>query len=101
MLQQLILLAAGLSLAGLVDGHGMIATPKPRQPGQAFATACGQQDYEVLLNDPSARFQPLMLKESLRSRFSYGNIQGEAQNQNGFTPTADCRLYLCKGLLVC
>jgi hypothetical protein len=52
MFQQLILLAAGLSLTGLVHGHGMIATPKPRQPGQAFATACGQQDYEVLLNDP-------------------------------------------------
>ncbi|KAF2703634.1 hypothetical protein K504DRAFT_364989, partial [Pleomassaria siparia CBS 279.74] len=71
-------------LAGLIStvaGHGYIATPAPRMPGDAMKAACGQQIFNNQNSD------------------HYGNIQGELQVANGQADydATSCNLNLCKG----
>jgi predicted carbohydrate-binding protein with CBM5 and CBM33 domain len=73
-----------LSVAGLlgsVAAHGSIASPTPRQPGAAMASACGQQ---VEVNQASDH---------------NGNIQGMLQVANSQSDynAAECDIWLCKG----
>lgn len=74
-----ILAAAGL--ISLANAHGYITTPKPRLPGDAMSTACGQQIYNNQKSDRA------------------GNVQGELQigaNQEDYNEEA-CHIWLCKG----
>ncbi|KAK1148561.1 hypothetical protein N8T08_009568 [Aspergillus melleus] len=73
-----------LAVAGLVsmaNAHGFVTSPKPRMPGSAMQSACGQQ---VKTNQESD---------------NYGNIQGELQVANGQSDydAAKCDIWLCKG----
>ncbi|KAI9042973.1 lytic polysaccharide monooxygenase [Aspergillus affinis] len=73
-----------LAVAGLVsmaNAHGFVTSPKPRMPGDAMASACGQQ---VKSNQESD---------------NYGNIQGELQVASGQDDynAAKCDIWLCKG----
>ncbi|KAI1496508.1 chitin binding domain-containing protein [Biscogniauxia marginata] len=73
-----------LSLASFVStvlGHGFVTSPQARMPGDAMASACGQQ---VEINQQSD---------------NYGNIQGELQianSQSDYNAEA-CNIWLCKG----
>lgn len=74
-----ILAAAGL--VSLANAHGYISTPKPRMPGDAMASACGQQVYNNQAADRA------------------GNVQGELQvasSQSDYNEE-DCHIWLCKG----
>ncbi|KAL2820671.1 hypothetical protein BJX63DRAFT_280230 [Aspergillus granulosus] len=74
-----ILAAAGLF--SLANAHGYISSPSPRLPGDAMASACGQQVYNNQAADRA------------------GNIQGELQvasNQADYDPET-CHIWLCKG----
>jgi hypothetical protein len=76
-LTQIAFLVQGL-LATQVLGHGYLTSPAPRQKGEAYKSACGQQ----LFNADKA-----------------GNIQNylqTAKGQKDFDPTK-CNLQLCKG----
>lgn len=68
--------------AALAAGHGIIASPTARSPGNAMKTACGQQvTYNLQSNE-------------------YGDIQQLMQNgasQKNFD-LASCDVSLCKGL---
>ncbi|KAI0132410.1 hypothetical protein BJ170DRAFT_592367 [Xylariales sp. AK1849] len=65
--------------APLVAGHGFLTSPTPRNAGDAMASACGTQIYNMMSSD------------------SYGNIQGEEQLvSTDFTD--ECNLWLCKGM---
>ncbi|PLB48340.1 putative chitin binding protein [Aspergillus steynii IBT 23096] len=73
-----------MALAGLVSmahGHGFVTSPKPRMPGSAMESACGQQ---VKTNQEAD---------------NYGNIQGELQVASGQDDYDDakCDIWLCKG----
>ncbi|KAH8432369.1 uncharacterized protein LDX57_010008 [Aspergillus melleus] len=73
-----------LAVAGLVsmaNAHGFVTSPKPRMPGSAMQSACGQQ---VKTNQESD---------------NYGNIQGELQVASGQSDydAAKCDIWLCKG----
>ncbi|KAJ5082699.1 hypothetical protein N7532_011742 [Penicillium argentinense] len=74
-------LAAIASIIPLVHGHGFVSSPTARMPGDAMASACGQQ---VKINQESD---------------NYGNIQGELQVANGQSDykAAACDIWLCKG----
>ncbi|KAL4787439.1 hypothetical protein BJX76DRAFT_354152 [Aspergillus varians] len=73
-----------LAVAGLVslaNAHGYITTPKPRLPGDAMSSACGQQVYNNQAADRA------------------GNVQGELQvaaSQSDYNEAA-CHIWLCKG----
>ncbi|KAL4806542.1 hypothetical protein BDV18DRAFT_117516 [Aspergillus unguis] len=74
-----ILAAAGL--ISLANAHGYITTPKPRLPGDAMSSACGQQVYNNQAADRA------------------GNVQGELQvasSQSDYDEEA-CHIWLCKG----
>ncbi|KIW08118.1 uncharacterized protein PV09_01053 [Verruconis gallopava] len=72
--------AAVFSIISLAYGHGIVTSPKPRQPGPAMQAACGQQVY----NNQASNDQ--------------GNIQNMLQvgaSQSDFDP-AKCNVWLCK-----
>lgn len=74
-----ILAAAGL--ISLANAHGYITTPKPRLPGTAMSSACGEQIYNNQKSDRA------------------GNVQGELQigaGQEDYDEEA-CHIWLCKG----
>lgn len=74
-----ILAAAGL--ISLANAHGYITTPKPRLPGIAMSSACGEQIYNNQKADRA------------------GNVQGELQigaGQEDYNEEA-CHIWLCKG----
>lgn len=73
---------AGLaSLVTLAAAHGFIQSPPPRQPGDAYKAACGDQPYYQQSSDIN------------------GNVQGIFQVV-GDDAADDCRLWLCKGFLL-
>lgn len=74
-----ILAAAGL--ISMAHGHGFVTSPKPRMPGSAMQSACGQQ-----------------VKNNQESD-NYGNVQGELQIASGQDDydAAKCDIWLCKG----
>jgi hypothetical protein len=73
--------AALVGLIPLVNAHGFVTSPTARMPGDAMASACGQQ---VKTNQESD---------------NYGNIQGELQVANGQSDysAGECDIWLCKG----
>ncbi|PQE20662.1 chitin binding protein [Rutstroemia sp. NJR-2017a BBW] len=75
------ILLAAAGLISSVAAHGSIASPTPRQPGAAMASACGQQ---VEVNQASDH---------------NGNIQGMLQVANSQSDynAAECDIWLCKG----
>ncbi|KAJ5391486.1 hypothetical protein N7509_006976 [Penicillium cosmopolitanum] len=74
-------IAALVGLIPLVNAHGFVTSPTARMPGDAMASACGQQ---VEINQQSD---------------NYGNIQGELQVANGQSDysASECDIWLCKG----
>lgn len=74
-------LAALAGLIPLVHGHGFVTSPTARMPGDAMASACGEQ---VEINQKSD---------------NYGNIQGELQVASGQSDysAGECDIWLCKG----
>lgn len=63
----------------LVAAHGFIRTPAPRQPGDAYKAACGDQPFYQQSSDIN------------------GNVQGILQVVGNDLKAADCNLWLCKG----
>lgn len=74
-------IAALVGLIPLVNAHGFVTNPTARMPGDAMASACGQQ---VEVNQESD---------------NYGNIQGELQVASGQSDysASECDIWLCKG----
>jgi len=76
-------LLTGATFLTSVSAHGFLTSPTPRNVGNAYKDACGQQVFNNQQSD------------------SYGNIQGilqVARNQNDFT-AAKCNVWLCKGYM--
>ncbi|KAK4621137.1 uncharacterized protein CLAFUR5_10447 [Fulvia fulva] len=73
------------ALAGtftLTNAHGYFQSPKGRQPGDVFRSACGEHAYNMMASDIN------------------GNIQGLqtlTANQANYNPST-CHLWKCKGL---
>lgn len=71
--------AALAAIVPLVAAHGFIKSPAPRQPGDAFRAACGDQPYYQQSSDIN------------------GNVQGILQVVGSDFDASACNLWLCKG----
>jgi hypothetical protein len=69
------------SLLPLAAGHGFIASPAARRPGDAYKAACGEQPFYQQSSDIN------------------GNVQG-IQQVVGADKTDACNLWLCKGFVL-
>ncbi|KAK4033335.1 hypothetical protein C8A01DRAFT_19700 [Parachaetomium inaequale] len=69
------------SLLPLAAGHGFIASPPARRPGNAYKAACGEQPFYQQSSDIN------------------GNVQG-IQQVVGADKTDACNLWLCKGFVL-
>jgi predicted carbohydrate-binding protein with CBM5 and CBM33 domain len=70
---------SALAFVPLVAAHGFIRSPAPRQPGEAFKAACGEQPFFQQSSDIN------------------GNVQGILQVVGANLDAAACNLWLCKG----
>lgn len=70
------------ALLPLVAAHGFIKSPAPREPGDAYKAACGEQPYYQQSSDIN------------------GNVQGIYQVVGDSFDAANCNLWLCKGFLL-
>lgn len=51
--------AATALLASMVSAHGNIISPPARAPGPAMAKACGQENVQTVLADPTIPLEDL------------------------------------------
>ena len=70
------------ALLPLVAAHGFIKSPAPREPGDAYKAACGEQPFYQQSSDIN------------------GNVQGIFQVVGENFDSANCNLWLCKGFLL-
>lgn len=70
------------ALLPLVAAHGFVNSPAPREPGDAYKAACGDQPYYQQSSDIN------------------GNVQGIYQVVGDNFDSANCNLWLCKGFLL-
>ncbi|KAI9166520.1 hypothetical protein HJFPF1_02626 [Paramyrothecium foliicola] len=72
-------LATLAAFVPIVAAHGFIRSPAPRQPGDAFKAACGDQPFYQQSSDIN------------------GNVQGILQVVGNSFDDSNCNLWLCKG----
>ncbi|KAM5376295.1 hypothetical protein ACJZ2D_005666 [Fusarium nematophilum] len=75
-------IAALAALVPLVAAHGFVNSPPPREPGEAYKAACGDQPFNQQSSDIN------------------GNVQGIFQVVGSDFDASKCNLWLCKGFLL-